>query len=98
MNKPAKKLRLRECPSTSDATERIYAITHESCERFNAYYLDFVESVQILAEKREETATPGAREEIEERISWMHMKIEDLTSFMHDIARQMPDFVDVVDE
>mgnify|MGYP007050446732 CR=1 FL=1 len=88
-------LSLKECTMQSDSTSRIYQITKETCDRFNSYYLDFVESVAILNEKYEEGATKG--KELKEQIEYMKKKIDELIGFMKEISREMGDFVELAD-
>lgn len=88
-------LSLKECTMQSDSTSRIYQITKETCDRFNSYYLDFVESVAILNEKYEEGATNG--KELKEQIEYMKKKIDELIGFMKEISREMGDFVELAD-
>lgn len=97
MNEHKKKLRLIESNSMSEATQRIFAITRETCENFNNYYLDFFESIAILSEKKEEKKTPEKIKEIEEQIAYMHNKIDELSGFMHELTEKMPGMVELID-
>ena len=88
-------LRLKSCSMQGDSTSRIYQLTKETCDRFNSYYLDFVESVAILNEKYEEGA--DNEKELKEQIRYMKNKIDELLVFMKNISDEMGEFVELAD-
>ncbi|MDA3901710.1 MAG: hypothetical protein PF637_14460 [Spirochaetes bacterium] len=90
-----KKLKLKQCSLENESTQRIYDITQDTCERFNSYYMDFVESVAILTEKYE--AGSADQKETKEQIDYMNGKIDELLEFMRTVSDQMPDFIEMAD-
>lgn len=90
-----KMLQLKEIVPKSESMERIYSMSKETCESFNSYYLDFFESVAILEENKSKESNSQKLKEIEESIHFMHGKIEELSGFMENISKQMPDLIEL---
>lgn len=83
-----------------DETKRIYELTVESCESFNAYYLDFFGSIEILQEQAARLAAQGdhrAACEAEDKVVYMRDKIDELYGFMNDLAGRMNEFVELIE-
>jgi hypothetical protein len=94
-----KKLQLIISETENETTKKLYEITKETCDRFNYYYLDFHESVEILTEKLESEHDKNSIEakELIDEIDYMKNKIEELKKFMLDIATKMPGLVELID-
>lgn len=90
-----KTLQLREIEPKSESMKRIYEMSKDTCESFNSYYLDFFESVAILEENKDKENDSVKINEIEESIKYMHNKIEELSGFMDNLSRQMPDLIEL---
>lgn len=84
-------LELKPVISSNPETNRIYEITKDTCNRFNIYLADFFETVSILSEKK---GRPGQDiQEIEESITYVRKKIDELLFSMENIAKEMPSLV-----
>lgn len=93
-------LRLKSLEKMPEETKRIYDLTRHSCESFNAYYLDFFGSIDILQEQSAQFDAQGETKkarEAEEKIVYMREKIVELHGFMLDLAQRMSDFVELVE-
>ncbi len=71
-------------------TLRIYSEVEKSCERLNAYAMDFFETVKIL----KENLASGRSSEGE--IDFVLGKIDELNAAMNEISHSMPELVELV--
>ncbi|HPB83293.1 MAG TPA: hypothetical protein PK200_14740 [Spirochaetota bacterium] len=91
-------IELKPIDNDNEETVRIYNLTKESCERLNNYLLDFVETIQILTERKNKLAAGGdftAVNEVDESIAFVESKISEVTDSMKRIAEWMPALVEL---
>ena len=86
-------IRLKPLNTTNADNLRIYEMLKNSCDGLNNYLADFFETVEILKEKKEEPS--AERLEIQASIEYVLAKIEEITSSMKEIARDMPALVEL---
>lgn len=91
-------IELKPINTDSDETARIYDLTRESCERLNNYLLDFIETIQILTERKSKLSNggdSGAAGEIDDSIAFVESKITEVTDSMKKIVEWMPALVEL---
>ncbi len=93
-------LRLKSLPTENDETLRIMGMIHESCDRLNAYVMDFFETMAILNENLKNAKKKKDRakqKEIEESIAEVERRISEVTESMQGIVKDMPELVELVE-
>jgi len=91
-------IELKPIDTDSEETARIFDLTKESCERLNSYLLDFIETIQILSERKNKLAAGGdaaAVTEVDDSITFVESKIAEVTESMKKIAEWMPALVEL---
>ncbi len=93
-------LRIRDVSSGTPDTIRIFNAARESCERLNAYLVDFIETVAILRENGcnlPDRDIPADGRNPDEYLAYMDGKIQALLGDMERIAADMPELVELVE-
>ncbi|MBN1533098.1 MAG: hypothetical protein JXA20_10585 [Spirochaetes bacterium] len=96
-----KRIELKPLVRHDPETLRIFNLTREACGRLNSYLMDFFETVKILKEKREAALSADDRDkvrEIDESILFVETTISQVTESMEQIARDMPEYVELLEE
>jgi hypothetical protein len=96
-----KKIELKPLVKHDPETLRIFNLTREACGRLNSYLMDFFETVKILREKRGAALSAGHQDqvrEIDESILFVETTIAEVTGSIEQIARDMPDYVEILEE
>jgi len=91
-------LELKDFSISDPETERIYNITREAIERFNAYVEDFFQTRYIITEQIEALNHLNDREKLEEHTESLEqvvMRIDEIRTAMEELALQMGSFVNL---
>jgi mevalonate kinase len=98
-NESRLKLRIKDLPSAPDDTKRIIDMTRKTCDEFNAYYLDFFGSIEIITEQLESYKKAGKLAEADDaegKIGYMKKRIAELEEFMRSVSEKMSEFVEII--
>ncbi len=93
-------LRIKAIHTENDETLRILGMIHESCDRLNAYVMDFFETRAILNENlknAKENKDRARVKETEESIGEVERRISEVTESMQGIVQDMPELVELVE-
>ena len=97
---PKIKLELKPLETESPESVRIYEIAREATEHLNSYLFDFIETIQILKENKNEFMENKEKKkakEIDEHLQYIENKIATVVESMHKIADEMAFLVDIKD-